>query len=85
MTFHWSADYQQSRRWVDAGVFAQAAQDLREMIRMLHDRGASAKINSMLRTFAGIQLITQRVDDGLTNPLLGNPNPRIYNETFEEK
>lgn len=35
----WSAVYQQSRRWVEAGVFAAAAHDLREMIRMLHDRG----------------------------------------------
>ncbi len=35
----WSAVYHQSRRWVEAGVFAAAAHDLREMIRMLHDRG----------------------------------------------
>ena len=35
----WSAVYQQARRWKDAGVFEIITHDLREMVRMLQERG----------------------------------------------
>ncbi len=35
----WTAVYQQARRWIEADVFEQAAHDLREMIRLLQERG----------------------------------------------
>jgi transposase len=35
----WAAVYQQARRWRDAGVFEIITHDLREMVRMLQERG----------------------------------------------
>jgi len=35
----WEAVYQQARRWLQAGVFEQAAHDLRAVARFLADRG----------------------------------------------
>jgi transposase len=34
----WSAVYQQTRRWLQAGVFATMAHDLRALLRLLHAR-----------------------------------------------
>lgn len=34
----WTAVYQQSRRWVDAGVFEQIAHDLRVILRFIEGR-----------------------------------------------
>ncbi len=35
----WTAVYQQARRWRDSGVFKIITHDLREMVRMLQERG----------------------------------------------
>jgi len=37
----WEAVYQQTRRWLSAGVFEQMAHDLREVVRQLADRAAT--------------------------------------------
>src|SRR5215470_13042027 len=34
----WSVVYQQARRWMEAGVFEQAAHDLRVILRLVHKR-----------------------------------------------
>ena len=34
----WTVVYQQARRWIDAGVFEQAAHDLRIIVRLVHER-----------------------------------------------
>jgi len=36
----WTVVYQQARRWMDAGVFEQAAHDLRVILRLVHERDA---------------------------------------------
>ena len=36
----WTVVYQQARRWMDAGVFEQAAHDLRVIMRLVHERDA---------------------------------------------